>query len=154
MKLKIVFLFLLISSYSFSQEWLFYNYTFEFSNIQNKEDFNNFNFKYIDGARTHVESIIYYLDENQFSVSFETMGGGPILFVEKDNEIMYVLLEGSASNSKYRERGSAIKVIFSNFKKGYYKLNKDELIEWSDAEKYIEWINQSDIKNLRVEYRK
>ena len=154
MKKYLILLFLLISSLSFSQEWLFYNYTFEFSNIENKNDFNDFNFKYIDGARTNVESIIYYIDENQFSISFETMGGGPILFVEKNNEIMYILLEGSFSNSKYRERGSDIKVIFSKFKKGYFKLNKNELVEWRDSENYIEWIKQSDIKNLRVEYRK
>ena len=153
MRKLFIILFILLSNFSFSQEWISYNYTFEFSDVSNKEDLKNIFFKYIDNARTQADLITYRVEENQFNIVFETMGGGIILVLEKENETMYILLEDSFSYSKPEKTHSDKRVIFSNFKKGYYQIRKDELIEWKDEGKHSEWIQRSDVNALKLVYR-
>ena len=110
-------------------------------------------FKYVDGPKIEVNPIVIHSNKRQFSISFKTMGFIPILVLEKDNETMYILLKTKPFNPEKTKKGYEQNVILSKFMKGYFKPSNNELIEWSDRDKYIEWIKQSDLKSLEMQYR-
>jgi len=129
-----------VSNFTFGQEWVHYEFTFDFSDIKSKEECENINFKYIDGVRTDVNTIIFNNKKKQFNIRYLTMGGGPILVLEKDTKKMYILLEGNTGTP-----------IFSEFKEGFFKPNGSNLIE-IEIDKYIEWINNNELKELKLSF--
>lgn len=138
-KICILLFFIALSNLTFGQEWIYYEFTFDISEIKNEKELDSISFKYIDGARTEVNAIIFNTQKKQFKISYLTMGGGPILVLVKDTKKMHILLEGDARN-----------LTFSEFKKGFFKPNDSSLIVWNDIDRYIDWINDNELKELEI----
>lgn len=142
MKTKLyIFLFLIsLSQFAFGQEWIYCEFNFEFADIKNEKELSNINFQFIDGPRTDVSQIVFNKQKKQFNISFLTMGGGsPILVLERNNKKMYILLEVDTRN-----------LILSEFKEGFFKPNGSNLVDWEDIDKYMEWIKNSELLELKL----
>ena len=145
MKNLLILISILISNCSFGQEWFFEEFIFEFSDIKNEQDLNNFNLYYVNLPSTRLESIIFNKENSQVKIIYATMGNHPILIIEKENKKMYVLLLDDDKNTNA--------IIQTNFSEGAFKPKKSKLNKWEVPNEHIEWLNPKKqlISEIKIE---
>lgn len=131
---------MLFSGLAFGQEWYFVKYNFVLDDIKNEKDIENYEFSYIDGVRTNSVSIVFDKESKAFSFSYMTMGGPPILIIERNNDKMYLFC-------KYKER----EIVNLKFKKGLFIVENLNQTEAQESDKSIyEWIINNERKELEL----